>query len=76
MRFDSGLIDDDMRPYFRDVHDHTLRIDERIDSLREMLSSALDANLLMASVQQNEVMKLRSDASCANSDRRHLRNEL
>jgi magnesium transporter len=57
VRFDSGLIDDDMRPYFRDVHDHTLRIDERIDSLREMLSSALDANLLMASVQQNEVMK-------------------
>ena len=57
VRFDMDLIDEDMRPYFRDVHDHTLRIDERIDSLREMLSSALDANLLMASVQQNEVMK-------------------
>lgn len=57
VRFDSGLIDEDMRPYFRDVHDHTIRIDERIDGLREMLGSALDANLLMASVQQNEVMK-------------------
>lgn len=57
VRFDSALIDDDMRPYFRDVHDHALHIDERIDGLREILSSALDANLLMASVQQNEVMK-------------------
>lgn len=57
VRFDSGLIDEDMRPYFRDVHDHTIRIDERIDGLREMLGSALDANLLLASVQQNEVMK-------------------
>lgn len=57
VRFDSGLIDDDMRPYFRDIHDHALRIDESIDGLREMLGSALEANLLMASVQQNEVMK-------------------
>lgn len=57
VRFDSSLIDEDMRPYFRDVHDHALRIDESIDGLREMLASALEANLLMASVQQNEVMK-------------------
>lgn len=56
-RYDSGLIDDDMRPYFRDVHDHAIRIDESIDGLREMLASTLEANLLMASVQQNEVMK-------------------
>jgi magnesium transporter len=56
-RFDSGLIDDDMRPYFRDVHDHAIRIDESIDRLREMLKSALDVNLQMASVHQNEVMK-------------------
>lgn len=57
VRFDSSLIDEDMRPYFRDVHDHALRLDESIDGLRELLGSALEANLLMASVQQNEVMK-------------------
>lgn len=56
-RFDSVLIDHDMRPYFRDVHDHAKRIDETVDGLREMLDSALDANLLTAQVQQNEVMK-------------------
>ncbi len=57
MRFDSSLIDEDMRPYFRDIHDHAIRVDESIDTLRETLSSALEANLLLASVQQNEVMK-------------------
>ena len=56
-RFDSGLIDNDVRPYFRDVHDHVIRIDGNIDALRDMLSSALEANIMIASVEQNEVMK-------------------
>jgi magnesium transporter len=56
-RFESGLIDDDMRPYFRDVHDHVIRIDNSIDALRDMLSAALEANIMTASVEQNEVMK-------------------
>ncbi|HQQ73675.1 MAG TPA: magnesium/cobalt transporter CorA [Pseudomonadales bacterium] len=56
-RTETGLIDNDMRPYFGDVHDHAIRIDESIDGLRDMLSSALEANLLTASVQQNDVMK-------------------
>lgn len=56
-RFDSGLIDEDMRPYFRDVHDHIIRIDGSITALRDMLSSALEANIMIASVEQNEVMK-------------------
>lgn len=57
MRFESGMIDDDMRPYFRDVHDHVIRIDGVISSLRDMLSSALEANIMIASVEQSEVMK-------------------
>jgi magnesium transporter len=56
-RFDSGLIDEDMRPYFRDVHDHVLRIESNIASLRDLLSSALEANIMIASTEQNEVMK-------------------
>jgi magnesium transporter len=56
-RTESEIIHNDMQPYFFDVHDHAMRIDETIDGLRDMLSSALEANLLMASVQQNEVMK-------------------
>ena len=57
MRFDVSLVDSDTNPYFRDVHDHVVRVSESIDNLRELLTSALEANLLLSSVQQNEVTK-------------------
>ncbi len=57
MRYDVTIVDRDTHPYFRDVHDHVVRVLETIDSLRELLSTALEANLLVASVQQNEVTK-------------------
>ncbi len=43
--------------YFRDVHDHLIRVYELIDSLRELLSGALDAYLSQRSNQLNEIMK-------------------
>ncbi|MEZ5436207.1 MAG: magnesium/cobalt transporter CorA [Pseudomonadales bacterium] len=55
--FESGFVDEDMRPYFRDVRDHLIRIDKRIGALRDLLTSALEANIMLASVEQNEVMK-------------------
>src|SRR3954470_3457295 len=39
------LIDDELREYFRDVHDHLLREAQRIEGFRELLGSALHANL-------------------------------
>jgi magnesium transporter len=57
MRFDSELIHDDIRPYFRDVYDHAIRINEMIDSAKEQLSTALEANFSVASIAQNEVSK-------------------
>jgi magnesium transporter len=56
-RFDSVLIDADSRPYFRDVYDHVIRINETVDNLRELLNGALEANLSLISVAQNEVTK-------------------
>jgi len=56
-RYDLALIHKEVRPYFRDVQDHAMRINERIDTMREMLSSVLEANLSLMSVNQNEVMK-------------------
>jgi magnesium transporter len=56
-RFDLVIIDRDVRPYFRDVHDHAMRINERLDTMREVLSSVLEANFSLMSVNQNEVMK-------------------
>jgi magnesium transporter len=57
MRFDEALIPEDARPYFRDVYDHVVRINEVTDTLRELLTTALEANLSLISVQQNEAMK-------------------
>jgi magnesium transporter len=52
-----ALIPDDARVYFRDVYDHVIRINEMIDTLRELLTTALEANLSLISVSQNGAMK-------------------
>jgi magnesium transporter len=57
VRYDQGLIADEVRPYFRDVYDHVVRINESVDNVRELLTSALEANLSLISIRQNEVMK-------------------
>jgi magnesium transporter len=57
MRFDLNLIPEDTRPYFRDVYDHVVRVNEMIDSLRELLTTALEANLSLISVSQTEHTK-------------------
>jgi magnesium transporter len=57
IRFDLDVIPEDTRPYFRDVYDHVIRINEMVDGLRELLTSALEANLSLISVSQNEAMK-------------------
>jgi magnesium transporter len=57
VRFDLEFIPEISRPYFRDVYDHVIRINEMIDTTRELLSSALEANFSLISVTQNEVMK-------------------
>jgi magnesium transporter len=57
IRSDVEFIPDDTRPYFRDVYDHVIRINEMIDTLRELLTTALEANLSLISVSQNDAMK-------------------
>jgi magnesium transporter len=52
-----GLIRDEVRPYFRDVFDHTARINESTDTMREMLTAALSVNLALVTVAQGEVVK-------------------
>jgi magnesium transporter len=57
IRFDLALIPDDTRPYFRDIYDHAIRINELVDNARELLNGALEANLSLISISQNEVSK-------------------
>jgi magnesium transporter len=47
----------ELRDFFRDVADHAKRVDEQVTSQRELLTSVLQANLSLVSVNQNEVVK-------------------
>ena len=51
---DDDVIPTQVRPYFRDVYDHTLRINDMIDGVRDLLGTALEAHLSLVSVSQNE----------------------
>ncbi len=43
--------------YFRNVHDHLLRVAERVEAIDNLLNSALTANLAQLGVRQNEDMR-------------------
>ena len=57
MRFDIKCISEETRPYFRDVYDHVLRINEMVENTRELLNTALEANFSLISISQNDVSK-------------------
>ncbi|HUP10703.1 MAG TPA: magnesium/cobalt transporter CorA [Niastella sp.] len=57
MRFDSKFISEETRPYFRDVYDHVVRINEMVENTRELLSTAMEANFSLISISQNDVSK-------------------
>jgi magnesium transporter len=63
MRFDVPVIDQAMHPYFRDIQDHVIRLVESIDNLRDLLAAALEAHLLLSSVEQNNIIKIFSVAA-------------
>jgi magnesium transporter len=46
-----------MQEYFRDVYDHLHRIHSTIEGIREMLATAIQVNLGMISLSENEVTK-------------------
>ncbi len=49
-----AVINDTLKPYFRDVADHVQRYTREIESYRELLTNVLSANLTRVSVRQNE----------------------
>ncbi|MGH8110615.1 MAG: magnesium and cobalt transport protein CorA [Rhodanobacteraceae bacterium] len=57
VRLHPDLIRDAVRPYFRDVQDHVARASDAIGSMREMLGAAINVNLSLINVRQNEVVK-------------------
>ncbi len=43
--------------YFRDVHDHLLRVSQAVDGLRDMVGTAISVNLALVTLSENEVTK-------------------
>jgi len=57
MRFDIKCISNETQPYFRDIYDHAIRINEMVDNTRELLNTALEANFSLISISQNDTSK-------------------
>lgn len=51
------LLGENVRIYLRDVHDHVVRVNDAIDSLRDMLGTALSVNLSLVTLAQGETVK-------------------
>ena len=47
----------DSQDYFRDVDDHLHRINGRLDTVRDTISTAIQVNLSMVAIDENEVNK-------------------
>jgi magnesium transporter len=58
LRSDTALIHERTHIYYRDVHDHALRITEALEAYRDMLSGLLDIYISSVSNKMNEVMKV------------------
>jgi magnesium transporter len=43
--------------YFRDIYDHLFRINQSIESLRDMVTTAISVNLSLITLQENETTK-------------------
>ncbi len=50
-------VEQSMQPLFRDVTDHVHRVQEEIDSLREVLAFAFEASLMTGQAQQADVTR-------------------
>jgi len=46
-----------LQEYFRDIYDHLVRLNQSIESLREMVTTAISVNLSLLTIQENEVTK-------------------
>ena len=56
-RLPIGFMAPELSPFFRDLEEHLVRTNTRVDDCRELLSSALDVNLAKIGVRQNEDMR-------------------
>lgn len=57
VRRQDDLVAPEVRPYWQDLYDHVLVVSETTDSLRDLVSSLVDANLSLRDYRQNQVVR-------------------
>jgi magnesium transporter len=57
-RGEFSLITEEMRPFYRDVYDHLVRVVDLAESYRDLISGSLEAYLSVVSNRLNEIMKV------------------
>ncbi|MES9537269.1 CorA family divalent cation transporter [Actinomadura sp. NPDC000600] len=57
LRRDPRIVPAPLVPYFQDVYDHTLRVGEWTDALRDLVADLLETRLALQGNRMNEVMK-------------------
>jgi magnesium transporter len=57
MRLGNANISNETQHYFRDVYDHSIRLNEMVDNTRELLNAAMEANFSLISISQNDTSK-------------------
>jgi magnesium transporter len=58
LRRDLPFLSSELSLYFQDVHDHMMRVVEEIDTLRDLLTGAMEAQLSVTSNQLNITMRV------------------
>ena len=59
-RGDCPMVQESTRYYYRDVHDHLLRIADSLDAYRDMIGTAMDTYMTLLSNRTNDIMKVLS----------------
>jgi magnesium transporter len=57
-RSESPLLNEKTKRYFRDIYDHVIRVNEAIESYRDLIAGMLDIYLSSVSNKMNETMKI------------------
>jgi magnesium transporter len=55
--FGQSGVDPELQRYLRDVQDHAVRVQERVEGFRELLQNILSVNLTLVSIDQNNEVK-------------------
>ena len=66
--FDKYGVDVELRRDLRDVHDHVIRVVDRVDSFRAILQNALTVHTAVVGQQQNDEMRSLSQSSLSQNE--------